>query len=111
MKLFPRMAAVIHHGGAGTTATCAVSGVPQVIVPHVLDQYYWGDRVWRSGLGPRPIKRSVLGVRALSNALRCCVSDERIRERAEKTARSIDRQASLIRTVCEIDMAANSFQG
>jgi hypothetical protein len=37
LTLFPRMAAVIHHGGAGTTATCAVSGVPQVIVPHVLD--------------------------------------------------------------------------
>jgi len=111
LKLFPRMAAVIHHGGAGTTATCAVSGVPQVIVPHVLDQYYWGHRVWRSGLGPRPIKRSTLGVRALSDAIRCCVSDERIRERAEKTAGSIDRRASLIRTVREIDMAANSFQG
>lgn len=45
LKLFPRMAAVIHHGGAGTTATSAASGVPQIVVPHVLDQYYWGHRV------------------------------------------------------------------
>ena len=37
LKLFPRMEAVIHHGGVGTTATCAVSGVPQIIVPHALD--------------------------------------------------------------------------
>ena len=77
-----------------------------MIVPHVLDQYYWGYRVWRSGLGPRPIKRSALGVRKLSKAVRCCVSDERIRERAEKTAGTIDRRASLERTVREIDMAA-----
>lgn len=107
LKLFPRMAAVIHHGGAGTTATCAVSGVPQVIVPHVLDQHYWGHRVWRSGLGPRPIKRSALRVRALSNAVHCCVSDERIRERTEKTAGAIDRRISLAHTVHEIGMAAN----
>ncbi len=104
LKLFPRMAAVIHHGGAGTTATCALSGVPQIIVPHVLDQHYWGHRVWRSGLGPRPIKRSALGVRALSNAVRCCVSDQRIRERAEKTAGVIDRRISLARMVNEIGM-------
>jgi len=38
LKLFPHMAAVIHHGGAGTTASCAISGMPQIIVPHILDQ-------------------------------------------------------------------------
>jgi vancomycin aglycone glucosyltransferase len=107
LKLFPRMAAVIHHGGAGTTATCAVSGVPQVIVPHVLDQHYWGHRVWLSGLGPRPIRRSALRVRALSNAVQCCVSDERVRERAGKTAGVIDRRISLALTVHEIGMAAS----
>lgn len=55
LKLFPRMAAVIHHGGAGTTASGAISGVPQIIVPHALDQFYWGNQVFRSNLGPRPI--------------------------------------------------------
>jgi vancomycin aglycone glucosyltransferase len=52
-KLFPRMAAIVHHGGAGTTAAATRSGVPQVIVPHLLDQYYWAHRVQRMGLGPR----------------------------------------------------------
>jgi len=60
LKLFPRMAAVIHHGGAGTTATSAVSGVPQIIVPHILDQYFWGHQVCISNLGPKPIWRSKL---------------------------------------------------
>jgi len=58
LKLFPKMAAVIHHGGAGTTATTAVSGVPQIIVPHLLDQYYWGNQIYQSQLGPKPIWRS-----------------------------------------------------
>ena len=49
LKLFPNMAAVIHHGGAGTTA---ISGIPQIIVPHILDQYYWGYQVYQSYLGP-----------------------------------------------------------
>lgn len=49
--LFPRMAAVIHHGGAGTTHTAARAGAPQVIVPQVADQPYWGGRVEALGIG------------------------------------------------------------
>jgi UDP:flavonoid glycosyltransferase YjiC (YdhE family) len=57
--LFPRMKAVIHHGGAGTTTAAARAGVPQLILPHILDQYYWAHRVERLGIGPRalPIER------------------------------------------------------
>lgn len=105
LKLFPRTAAVVHHGGAGTTATCAASGTPQVIVPHVLDQYYWGDRVWRAGLGPRPVKRSNLGVRRLAGALAQCEAPG-IRERVRATARGIDRGAGLARAVREVEAAA-----
>ena len=55
LKLFPRMAGIIHHGGAGTTAAAAASGAPQFVLPHLLDQYYWGQQVYRLNLGPRPI--------------------------------------------------------
>ena len=58
--LFPRMCAVIHHGGAGTTAMAARSGVPQQILPHLLDQYYWGRQVYTRGLGPRPLPKARL---------------------------------------------------
>jgi vancomycin aglycone glucosyltransferase len=54
-NLFPRVAAVVHHGGAGTTTAAASAGVPQVILPHVLDQFYCGHRVARLGLGPTPL--------------------------------------------------------
>ncbi|MGE3513049.1 MAG: glycosyltransferase, partial [Vicinamibacterales bacterium] len=49
--LFPRVAAVIHHGGAGTTAAAARAGVPQVVTPMFGDQFYWASRVVDLGLG------------------------------------------------------------
>src|SRR5262245_50252389 len=57
--LFPHLKAVIHHGGAGTTTAAARAGVPQLILPHILDQYYWAHRVECLGLGPRalPVER------------------------------------------------------
>ncbi|MCX4761111.1 glycosyltransferase [Streptomyces sp. NBC_01275] len=49
--LFGRVAAVVHHGGAGTTTTAARAGAPQVVVPQIVDQPYWADRVARLGIG------------------------------------------------------------
>ena len=49
--LFPRMAAIVHHGGAGTTTLAALAGVPQVIIPHVYDQHYFAQRVEELGIG------------------------------------------------------------
>ncbi|WP_436532398.1 glycosyltransferase [Actinoplanes sp. HUAS TT8] len=49
--LFPRVAAVVHHGGSGTTHTAARAGVPQVIVAHSGDQPYWAQRVTALGIG------------------------------------------------------------
>jgi len=49
--LFPRVAAVVHHGGAGTTTTAARAGTPQVVVPQMADQPYWGARVTELRIG------------------------------------------------------------
>jgi UDP:flavonoid glycosyltransferase YjiC (YdhE family) len=81
-RLFPHVAAVVHHGGAGTVSTAARAGVPQVLVPHLLDQYYWGRQVHRLGLGPRPLARRNLDPRALAAALREVVDDTGYRRRA-----------------------------
>jgi vancomycin aglycone glucosyltransferase len=53
--LLGRVAAVVHHGGAGTTTSVVRGGRPQLVLPHLLDQFYWADRVRRLGLGPRPV--------------------------------------------------------
>ena len=70
--LFPRVAAVIHHGGAGTTTAAARAGAPQVIVPQIGDQPYWAGRVWDLGIGsahdgPAPTAASLSA--ALESAL------------------------------------------
>jgi sterol 3beta-glucosyltransferase len=57
--VFPRVAAVVHHGGAGTMATALRAGTPQVIVPHIMDQYYWARRLETLGIsGPAvPVRK------------------------------------------------------
>jgi vancomycin aglycone glucosyltransferase len=69
-SLFPRLAAVVHHGGAGTTHTAARAGVPQIVVPHVLDQFYFARRAEQLGVAPPAIRRSRLDVVRLTAALR-----------------------------------------
>jgi vancomycin aglycone glucosyltransferase len=51
LRLFGQVAAVVHHGGAGTTAVAGMAGVPQVVVPQRFDQPYWARRVRELGIG------------------------------------------------------------
>jgi sterol 3beta-glucosyltransferase len=74
--LFPRMKAVIHHGGAGTTAAGLLSGVPSIIIPHANDQFAWGRRVIELGVGPKPIPRKKLSAEKLSEAIQTALTDE-----------------------------------
>jgi vancomycin aglycone glucosyltransferase len=87
-RLFPRLAAVVHHGGAGTTTAAARAGVPQVVVPHVMDQHYWAHRVHELGLGPPALSHARLSTRTLTNALRSVL----IPSVAAECARSLARQ-------------------
>lgn len=95
LDLFPHMAAIIHHGGAGTTATAARSGVPQIIVPHLLDQYYWGAQIEQRNLGPPAIPRARLNTGALIRAMEQALSDESIHAKVKRTAAAIRAQDSL----------------
>jgi sterol 3beta-glucosyltransferase len=67
--LFPRMAAVVHHGGAGTTAAGLRAGVPSVIITYGNDTLAWGRRVYELGVGPKPLPRKKLTVEQLAAAL------------------------------------------
>ena len=80
--LFPRMAAVVHHGGAGTTSEGLRAGVVSVVVPFFGDQPYWGRRVAELEVGPPPVPRRRLTVERLADAIRQALTDEAMRERA-----------------------------
>jgi sterol 3beta-glucosyltransferase len=67
--LFPQMAAVVHHGGAGTTAAGLRAGVPAIITPSSNDQFAWGRRVYELGVGAKPIPRKRLTSENLAVAI------------------------------------------
>jgi UDP:flavonoid glycosyltransferase YjiC (YdhE family) len=93
--LFPRMKAVVHHGGAGTTAESLRAGVPSVIVPHMADQPFWGARVAALGVGPRPIPRNKLTSEKLAAAVRQAATDQAMRDRAARLGEAIRAEDGL----------------
>ncbi len=101
--LFPKMAAVIHHGGAGTTACAALSGVPQIIVPHILDQFFHGQKIYAAGLGPKPIWRSKFTRDKLIPALDECISNIKIKQTAQTVGLKIDPDHSMQKTIQAIE--------
>src|SRR5258706_3849485 len=82
--LLPRVAALVHHGGAGTTAAAARAGLPQVVVPFFVDQIYWAREVHRRGLGSRPIPRPRLTAERLADAIDEALGRPAIREQARR---------------------------
>ncbi|KAJ3716120.1 glycosyltransferase family 1 protein [Lentinula raphanica] len=69
-----RVSAVIHHGGAGTTAIGLANGLPTVVVPFFGDQKFWGSMIHRAGAGPEPIPHRTLTTENLTDAIRFAVS-------------------------------------
>ena len=85
--LFPRVAAVVHHGGAGTTAAAARAGIPQVITPMFGDQFYWASRIVDLGVGATTL-HTTMTEESLTGALRE-VFDPAVVVRARRLARQV----------------------
>ncbi len=97
--LFPRMTAVVHHGGAGTTGAGLRAGVPSIVTPFVADQPSWARRIEALGVGPRAIPFRELTAELLADAIRQATSDTAMRQRASgigKKIRSEDGIATAI---------------
>jgi UDP:flavonoid glycosyltransferase YjiC (YdhE family) len=73
--LFPRVAAVVHHGGAGTTAAALRAGRPSIITPFFADQAFWSRRLHQLGLGPELSPQATVGFAELAEALRQVLDD------------------------------------
>lgn len=87
--LFPRMAAVVHHGGAGTTAAGLRAGVPAIIIPFMGDQAFWGARVASLGVGTQPIPRKKLTAERLAEAISEAVSNTTMQQKAASLGQKI----------------------
>jgi sterol 3beta-glucosyltransferase len=95
--LFPRVAATVHHGGAGTTAAGLAAGIPTIVVPFFGDQPFWGERIRELGVGPAPIPRRALNEQTLADALTRAVTDEGMRERAVALGNRIQAERGVAR--------------
>ena len=100
--LFPRVAAVVHHGGAGTTAAGLRAGRSTVVCPFVTDQPFWGARIAALGVGPAPIPPRRLTADALAAAIRVAVTDGEMRTRAEQLGAAIRRENGVAAAVARV---------
>ena len=87
--LFKRSAAIIHHGGAGTTARGLMAGVPNIILPFTSDQPFWGRRVSELGAGPKPLPPRNLTIEGLTRAIDQALNDQEMREHADRISKQL----------------------
>ena len=90
--LFPHMAAVVHHGGAGTAAAALRAGVASVPVTGIMDQPFWARRLQVLGAAPAPLRRVTLTAEALASSLAATLADARYTERAQNVSRLLSAE-------------------
>ncbi len=81
--LYRHVRVAVHHGGAGTTSASLHAGIPTITLPLGIDQFFWGERVYKIGAGPSPIPQRALNAVKLANAIRQALEDKDMREKAE----------------------------
>jgi sterol 3beta-glucosyltransferase len=103
--LFPQMAAVVHHGGAGTLGASLRAGIPTIVTPFLLDQFGWGRVVSNLGVGPKSIPAKKLTAEKLAAAIQIAVTDTSMQTRATeigKKIRSEDGIANAIEIINQV---------
>lgn len=93
--LFRQGCCVIHHGGAGTTASACQAGVPSIVIPHLADQSYWGNRLYKLGVAPKPLHRQNMTAKRLENRIDEVISSKSMAERARALGQKINTEAGL----------------
>ena len=106
--LFPHMSVIIHHGGAGTTAASLMAGKPTIVIPHIVDQQFWGERVALLGAGPRPISRRRLSVRTLQRVLLSVLGNEEMKNKAEEIGTYLRQENGVEQAIDAMNMLAEN---
>ncbi|HEX2945545.1 MAG TPA: glycosyltransferase [Clostridia bacterium] len=97
--LFKRMAAIVHHGGAGTTAAAVRSGVPSIVAPFFADQPFWAQRISELGAGPKSTAYSKLTPEKLADLIKIAVSDDSMKAKARQLGRTIELENGVQKAV------------
>ena len=97
--LFPQMACIVHHGGAGTTAANFRAGVPSVIIPFFGDQPFWAYQAGLLGVSPPMINTKNLTVETLAQAITTAVENQSIRKQAAILGEKIRSENGIAKVV------------
>jgi len=100
--LFPRTAAVVHHGGAGTVAAGLAAGHPTLVCPATTDQPFWGTVVHQLGVGPAPIPFRQLSAVRLAEGIQTMIRDTEMQQKASSLGHLIQAEDGVFRAVEEI---------
>ena len=109
--LFPLMSAVVHHGGAGTTAAGLRAGRPSIICPFIGDQPFWGLRINELGAGPEPIPQKKLTAIKLAEALQKVKQNQAMRQNARNLGSKIRQEDGITGAIDIIEKMVNSDRG
>jgi UDP:flavonoid glycosyltransferase YjiC (YdhE family) len=101
--LFPKMAVVVHHAGAGTTAAGLRAGVPTVSVPMITDQPFWASRITALGAGPKAVPYKKLSAEELAAAIEDGVSRDSYRDRAQEIAKQLATEDGTLPVIRAVD--------
>lgn len=105
--LYPRMAGIVHHGGAGTTGAALRAGVPSLAVPFGVDQPFWGRRIAELGVGPPPLPRRRLSADRLAERL-SRLRDPELRSAAAELGELVRREDGVGAAVALIEHYAEN---
>jgi len=108
--LFPRMAAVMHHGGAGTTGAGLRAGVPNILTPIGADQFFWAERTVKLGVGPQAPFLKNLTAEKLAQAIHTAVHDPAMRARGAALGEKIRAEDGVARAIEIIERYATHFR-
>jgi UDP:flavonoid glycosyltransferase YjiC (YdhE family) len=108
--LFPHAAFVMHHGGAGVTTNATRAGVPQIVVPHGLDQFFWGEALHQKGVGSKPVARKEITVDNVSERIDYILKNkERLDRNVKEIATQLNQEDGLSVAVDEINKFAEKY--
>lgn len=108
LPLFEQCAAVVHHGGAGTTQTTTLAGLPSIAVPFMDEQAFWGWRLHRLGLAPKPVPAKRINAEKLADGIRQALASTEMAERAQQAGKKLMSISGVAHAVDLIEKTFNA---
>ena len=103
---FPRMAAIVHHGGAGTTGAAIRAGKPSVVTPFISDQFAWARLLHTRNLAPAPLPHRAMTADTLAVAIKTALENGAMRQRAKAVGATVCAEDGLARAVAAIELVS-----